>query len=50
MALPLCSAEGAVNCLFEGHRLLGEALMSVAHDRLGQSDKARGAQARRLSV
>ena len=46
VALPLCSAEGAVNCLFEGHRLLGEALMSVAHDRLGQSDKARGAQAR----
>ena len=32
-----------MNCLFEGHRLLGEALMSVARS-ARVSDKARGAQ------
>ncbi len=46
IALPICDADGTKNCVFEGQKQLGEALLSVAHDRLGQSDQARAAQAR----
>ena len=46
IALPICIAGGTKNCVFEGQKQLGEALLSVAYDRLGQSDQARAAQAR----
>ena len=46
IALPICSVESTANCLFSGQKELGEALMSVANDRLGRSDAARAAQKR----
>ncbi len=45
-ALPICSVESAANCLFEGQKGLGEALLSVANDRLNKTEDARAAQQR----